>query len=66
MVIGTTGDPATPFDSTVRMSNTLEDGRLVIVEADQHTGYGVNACVVDIVHEYLIQLIPPDDGTVCD
>jgi pimeloyl-ACP methyl ester carboxylesterase len=65
VVIGTTGDPATPFESTVRMSNILEDGRLVIVEADQHTGYGVNRCVVDVVNDYLIDLDPPDDETEC-
>lgn len=65
VVIGTTGDPATPFDSTVRMSNTLEDGRLIIVEADQHTGYGVNRCVIDIVNDYLIDLDAPVDETEC-
>ena len=65
VVIGTTGDPATPFDSTVRMSNTLEDGRLVIVEADQHTGYGVNRCVIDLVNDYLIDLEAPADETEC-
>jgi pimeloyl-ACP methyl ester carboxylesterase len=65
VVIGTTGDPATPFDSTVRMAETLEDGRLVIVEADQHTGYGVNRCVIDVVNTYLIDLVAPDDGTEC-
>ena len=65
VVIGTTGDPATPFDSTVRMSNTLEDGRLVIVEADQHTGYGVNRCVIDVVNGYLIDLEAPADETEC-
>ena len=56
VVIGTTGDPATPFQSTVNMSNALEDGRLLIVEADQHTGYGVNRCVIDLVNNYLIDL----------
>lgn len=65
VVIGTTGDPSTPFDSTVLMSDTLEDGRLVIVEADQHTGYGVNRCVVDVVNDYLIDLEAPDDETEC-
>ena len=65
VVIGTTGDPATPFQSTVNMSNTLEDGRLVIVEADQHTGYGVNRCVIDVVNDYLIDLKPPADETEC-
>lgn len=65
VVIGTTGDPATPFESTVRMAEALEDGRLVIVEADQHTGYGVNRCVIDVVNDYLIDLIAPENGTEC-
>ena len=66
VVIGTTGDAATPLESSRRMAESLEDGRLVIVDANQHTGYGVNQCVVEVVHEYLIQLIPPEDGTRCD
>lgn len=65
VVIGTTGDPATPFESTVRMSEALEDGRLVIVEADQHTGYNVNRCVIDLVNAYLIDLDAPADETEC-
>jgi hypothetical protein len=47
------------------MSDTLDDGRLVIVEADQHTGYGVNRCVIDIVNDYLIDLEAPADETEC-
>lgn len=66
VVIGTTGDPATPLVSTEAMADALEDGRLVIVEADQHTGYGVNDCVVETVNSYLIDLVPPPDGTTCD
>jgi pimeloyl-ACP methyl ester carboxylesterase len=63
VVIGTTGDPATPLESTRSMAETLEDGRLVVVTADQHTGYGVNQCVDDIVHEYLIDLeVPPEES----
>jgi pimeloyl-ACP methyl ester carboxylesterase len=65
VVIGTTGDPATPLESTRRMADTLEDGRLVIVEADQHTGYGVNRCIIDLVNAYLIDLEPPEHGTEC-
>jgi pimeloyl-ACP methyl ester carboxylesterase len=66
VVIGTTGDPATPFESTRAMASTLADGRFVIVEADQHTGYGVNRCVVELVNRYLVDLEPPADGAVCD
>ena len=65
VVIGTTGDPATPLDSTRRMRDALEDGRLVVVTANEHTGYGVNQCVIDVVNAYLIDLEPPDDETAC-
>ena len=65
MVIGTTGDAATPLSSTRAMAETLEEGRLVIVTADQHTGYGVNECVDTVVHEYLVDLVDPGDETEC-
>jgi pimeloyl-ACP methyl ester carboxylesterase len=65
VVVGTTGDPATPLDSSRAMAETLEDGRLVIVEANQHTGYRGDECVRQIVHDYLLQLAAPDDGTRC-
>ncbi len=65
VVIGTTGDAATPLDSTRAMADALEDGRLVVVEANEHTGYRGSDCVQDIVHQYLLQLVAPDDGTVC-
>ncbi len=65
VVIGTTGDPSTPLDSTRRMADVLEDGRLVIVDANQHTGYGLNRCVIDVVNAYLIDLVAPADETEC-
>ena len=65
VVVGTTGDPATPLTSSKAMADTLEDGRLVIADANEHTGYRSNECVQDVVHEYLIHLVAPDDGTVC-
>jgi pimeloyl-ACP methyl ester carboxylesterase len=54
LVVGTTGDPATPLQSTRNMARALEDGHLVVVGADQHTGYGVNSCVDDTVDAYLV------------
>ena len=65
VVIGTTGDPATPLASTRAMADSHEDGRLVVVEAEQHTGYGVNDCVVDLVSDYLVDRVIPDDDTEC-
>ena len=65
VVIGTTGDAATPLASTRAMADALEDGRLVVVTADQHTGYGINDCVDDIVHRYLVDLEVPPAETDC-
>lgn len=65
VVVGTTGDPATPLSSTRAMVDTLEDGRLVVVDADQHTGYRVNDCVDNAVHRYLIDLEVPPEETDC-
>ena len=65
VVVGTTGDPATPLESSRAMADALEDGRLVVVEANEHTGYRGDDCVRDIVHEYLLTLVAPDDGTIC-
>jgi pimeloyl-ACP methyl ester carboxylesterase len=65
VVIATTGDPATPFESTVRMADALEDGRLVSVVANQHTGYNVNRCIIDLVNDYLVDLVAPADDTDC-
>ena len=55
VVVGTTGDSATPLASSRRMAETLEDGRLIVVDAQRHTGYGANSCVTDTVDEYLVK-----------
>jgi pimeloyl-ACP methyl ester carboxylesterase len=65
VVIGTTGDPATPLAGTEVMAKTLQDGRLVIVTADKHTGYGENDCVDNAVGDYLIDLKVPPKQTQC-
>ena len=65
VVVGTTGDPATPLDSTRKMALGLEQGILIVVDANQHTGYGANNCVVKAVDDYLINLSVPKNETTC-
>jgi len=65
VVIGTTGDAATPLASTRNMVKALEEGRLIVVTADQHTGYNVNSCVNEAVDNYLIDLQAPDGELDC-
>ncbi len=65
VVIGTTGDAATPLESTKKMVASLENGILITVEADQHTGYGANECVTTAVDDYLIGLKVPKQDFEC-
>jgi pimeloyl-ACP methyl ester carboxylesterase len=65
LVIGTTGDPATPLASTRKMAAELEQGILLIVKANQHTGYGANECTNTAVDSYLINLTVPVSETTC-
>ena len=54
IVVGTTGDAATPLASSRKMASALEDGRLIVVDKNRHTGYGSNDCVGTAVDNYLI------------
>jgi pimeloyl-ACP methyl ester carboxylesterase len=54
VVLGTTGDPATPLAGAEKMAAALEGGHLVTVVGNQHTGYGVNACSSAAVDDYLV------------
>ena len=65
VVVGTTGDAATPLGSTRNMAKGLEQGILIVVEANQHTGYGTNECIVKAVDDYLIDLTVPKNEMIC-
>ena len=65
LVIGNTGDPATPFASTERMAAALESAVLVTVESNNHGGYGINDCINEAVHRYLISGTAPQEGARC-
>ena len=65
VVVGTTGDAATPLESSRKMAAALTDGRLIIATKDQHTGYGTSECVSNLVDEYLVSLKIPEKETTC-
>lgn len=66
VVIGTTRDPATPYEWAEGLANTLESGVLVSFDGDGHTAYGrSNSCVDDAVNAYLIDGTVPEDGLSC-
>jgi len=68
LVMGTTGDPATPLESSRAMAAALEDGRLVVVDAEGHTGYLPGSCSGNVIDAYLVDPVgaAPDDGTECN
>jgi pimeloyl-ACP methyl ester carboxylesterase len=66
VVIGTTRDPATPYQEAVAMAEQLESGVLLSRDGDGHTAYNHgNACIDGAVHAYFIDGTVPDDGTEC-
>jgi pimeloyl-ACP methyl ester carboxylesterase len=66
LVIGNTGDPATPLKWAVALSQQLESAVLLENDAEGHTGYlQLSNCVDDIVNAYLLQLDVPAEGSTC-
>lgn len=67
VVIGTTNDPATPYQWSVSLADQLSSGVLITREGEGHTGFNKgSACVDDAVERYLIEGIVPADGLTCD
>jgi pimeloyl-ACP methyl ester carboxylesterase len=66
VVVGTTRDPATPYEQAVSLARQLDSGVLVSRDGDGHTGFQQgNACVDSAVEEYLLEGSPPKDGLSC-
>ena len=66
VVVGTTRDPATPYEWAVHLAKQLDSGVLVSRDGDGHTGYNSgNACVDDAVEGYLLRGTVPQDGLRC-
>jgi len=65
VVLGTTGDPATPYENAEGMAHQLDSGVLVTLEGEGHTAYGQSACVRASVNAYLTGGAVPADGTRC-
>ena len=65
LVIGTTGDPATPYGWAVEMAESLDSGVLYTVEGEGHTAYLSIECVTGVVDAYLIDLDVPAPGGSC-
>ncbi|MGI9157547.1 MAG: alpha/beta hydrolase [Marmoricola sp.] len=66
VVISTTRDPATPYESGVKVAKRLPKGVLVTNDGDGHTVFAQGkACVDDPVSKYLVNGTPPKKGLEC-
>jgi pimeloyl-ACP methyl ester carboxylesterase len=66
VVVGTTRDPATPYEWAVSLADQLSSGVLVTRDGDGHTGYGQgNDCVDSAVDEYFVQGEVPAEDLQC-
>ncbi|HEY8453514.1 MAG: alpha/beta hydrolase [Micromonosporaceae bacterium] len=65
LVVGTTGDPATPYESAGRLADMLGVGVVLTWEGEGHTAYPSSPCVKDTVNAYLIDLTVPESGKTC-
>ncbi|WAP51651.1 alpha/beta hydrolase [Arthrobacter sp. ATA002] len=66
LVIGTTGDPATPYEWSVALAEQLDSATLVTWEGEGHTAYGRgDECIADTVDDYFIDGTVPGSDVVC-
>ncbi len=67
VVIGTTRDPATPYEWAKSLADQLSSGVLISRDGDGHTAYGSgNACITKAVDAYLVDGTVPKDGLLCE
>ncbi|BBH17712.1 proteinase [Nocardioides baekrokdamisoli] len=66
VVIGTTRDPATPYQWAVNLAHDLSSGVLITRDGDGHTGFhSGNSCVDGAVEAYLLRGVVPANGLHC-
>ncbi|MEJ5867519.1 alpha/beta hydrolase [Pseudokineococcus sp. 5B2Z-1] len=66
LVVGTTGDPATPYAWAESLADQLDAGRLLTYDGEGHTAYlRSSECVDGAVDGYLLDGVLPGEGATC-
>lgn len=66
LVVGTTGDSATPYEQAVSMAAQLSSGTLLTLDGAGHGAVtGDNECIGKAVDGFLYEGKAPEDGTTC-
>ena len=66
LVVGTRHDPATPLKWAQGLASELDSGVLMTARGSRHTAFAAgNSCIDRNVVTYLVDLVPPKNGTAC-
>lgn len=65
LVVGTTGDPATPYRWAVALAEQLQNGVLVTYHGEGHTAYGEHPCVTAVIDAYFLTGEAPASDPNC-
>ena len=66
LVVGTTDDPATPYQNAVNLAKGFANARLLTRVGEGHAAFGAgNACIDSAMNAYLVSGTLPADGTRC-
>ena len=66
VILGTTGDPATPYNWAVSLNEQLENSVLLTLEGEGHLAYDERVdCINDPVDTYFVTGEVPRDGLTC-
>jgi hypothetical protein len=65
LVIGTTADPATPYQWAVNVAHELQHGVLLTRDGVDHVAYFYSPCVRNDVQAYFVSGVMPPPGTTC-
>jgi pimeloyl-ACP methyl ester carboxylesterase len=57
LVVGTTGDPATPYEQAAGLADLLGTGVVLTYEGEGHTVYPQDECVNEVVNTYLFDVV---------
>ncbi len=65
LLVGGTGDPATPYAWAQAVNTQLAGSVLLTREGNGHVSYTKSSCAKQLIDAYLIDLTLPPAGTVC-
>jgi pimeloyl-ACP methyl ester carboxylesterase len=65
LLVGGTGDPATPYAWAKAVNGVLTGSVLLTREGNGHVSYDKSVCAKQLIDAYLIDLTLPPAGTVC-